>query len=811
MIVVMGAVILFTLLGYVALTLGRGDNAIAGSMVDIKSQQIVAQGGLDLAVARLQSDPTLAVQALNAYLSKPSNAYLDFDHSGQAVGVSSSATWHLLGSGNEAVQVRILGVSEGSTSGSSGGVGVDVALDCKGRGRDGNVHEVMAVYNVRGMDFSVSTTTNGPTDALHVQGTLGQVHTGNTIDGGIYSGSATGTTIIENNSSTISKIRVAGNVTTHQTMHVSRSSIIGGKLFLDDVNTLTFDSSLIVQGGMFISGTLNVARSLYVGGGTQSYLNTGKLIVGDVLWVKDHPLNLAAGSSIAVGSSSGNAGLAVLDSGGYFATGATSNVYGALHVADTTNVDQTLNVAGDYEYSGTSQVPVSGALNVGGNAYFGGDPFTYWNALLRVTGASVLKNGIRGYRTNGWGILPGTGSMTFGGSVWSFRSPQDATPSGLSIVLGSSLKMNGTLTTAFRTTPGWSFASATTTPATWSANVSGLTPGTQPNFFTITYSKGFAARGSDTTEPVVVAKRASLALPTTSSLGYSAADLDLSNTDTTNAASAVSLTTNSAFHVVMAASNWETIKAEYLSGSKKTWCSDVNGGNDALGSYGKFPSAAMLDCIYTKEKNLGSTSTHMWNGEYLVVWLPPTYADGNSAWMFSNGLPYTSDGTVGTLSAGVKIFFVVQQKSNTTSWQWYTNMPGSVQILYSESDMSGFFWSGTIYGYLYFNYLGTNDQMFNGNGQMNLVGAWENTNPAVKIWFSQSSGGSAGYLSITSKSSAATSVFADIASNFNSTAVTGTSPIIVFSGDRGRTNVGTTKSLKLYDGWLQFHRLGEFR
>jgi hypothetical protein len=93
---------------------------------------------------------------------------------------------------------------------------------------------------------------------------------------------------------------------------------------------------------------------------------------------------------------------------------------------------------------------------------------------------------------------------------------------------------------------------------------------------------------------------------------------------------------------------------------------------------------------------------------------------------------------------------------------------------------------------------------------MNLVGAWENTNTAVRVWFSQTSG-STGYLSITSKSSAALSVFSDIASNFNSTAVTGTSPVIVFSGDRGSTNVGSSKSLKLYDGWLQFHRLGEFR
>lgn len=813
MIVVLGAVILFTLLGYVALTLSKGDNDIAGSMVDIKSQQIAAQAALNLSVARFESDPTVAVQALNAFLADPSKAYLDFDKAGVAVAVSSTATWHALGPGNEAVQVKILGVSTGGTSGSNGGMGVDVALDGKGMGRDGNIHEIVAVFNVRGLDFSVGTTTSGPSEALHVQGSLGQVHTGSTIDGGIYSGNSSGTTVIENNASTISKLKIAGNLTTHQAMRVNSPAIVGGKFFLDDTNSLTFDSSLIVQGGMYVSGKLNVARSLYVSGGTQDYVNAGKLSVGDVLWVKDHPLNLASLSTFVVGESVAKAGLVVLDSGLYFLTSATggTNIWGDLHVDDTAYFGAPVNIYGNYEYTGGTLFQLFGNLYIGGNAYFGGEPFLNWSKGLHVVGASVFKNGVSGYMPTAWGTSSASGTIALDGPSWFYRVSQGATPSGLYLVFGSSLKMNGTLTSAFKTTPGWSFASAATTPATWSANTTGLTVGNQPTASTITNTKtnGFTSRTSDTAEPAVVPKRASLVLPTTTSLGYSASDLVLSNTDPVNAASVVSLTSNTAFQTVKTASNWETIKAEYLTGSKKTWCSSVSGGTAALGSYGKFPSAAMLDCIYAKEKNLGATSTHMWNSEYLVVWLPSSYADGNNAWMYSTGLSYTSDGTVGTLGAGTKIFFVVQQTSNTTSWQWYANNPGSVQILYTEANMNGFCWSGTIYGYLYFNYTGTYDQMFDGDKPMTLVGAWEHTNPAVKVWFSKTTG-SSGSLSITNRSTAALTVFSDIASNFNSATVTGSNPVIVFNGGGGSASSGTSE-LKLYDGWLQFHQLGGFR
>jgi hypothetical protein len=815
MIVVLGAVILFSLLGYVALNLSHGDNDIAGSLVDIKSQQIAAQGGLNLAVARFESNPTLAVQVLNTFLTTPAKAYLDFDQAGVAVAASSTATWHSLGPGSEAVQLKILGVSTGGTSGSGGGMGVDVALDCKGMGRDGNIHEVVSVFNVRGMDFSVVTTTSGPSDALHVQGTLGQIHTGSTIDGGIYSGSPSGTTVIENNASTITKLRIAGNLTTHQVIRVNKPSIIGGKLFLDDTNSLTFDSSLIVQGGMFVSGKLNVARSLYVSGGTQDYLNIGKVTVGDVFWVKDHPLNLTALAYFAVGDSVTRNGLVVLDSGVYFQTNSvgTTKVWGDLHVDDTSFFGAPVNIYGNYEYTGATLFQLYGNLYIGGNGYFGGEPFLNWSKNLHVVGATVFKKGVSGYMPTSWGTSSASGSINLDGAAWFYRASQDATPSGLSMVFGSSLKMNGTLTSAFKSTPGWSFASASTTPAKWSANVTGLTVGNQPTVSTIgnTKTNGFTTRTSDTVEPSVVPKRASLVLPTTASMGFTAADLVLSNTDPVNAASVVSLTSNTAFKGVETASNWETVKAEYLTGSKKTWCSSVSGGTAALGSYGKFPSAAMLDCIYAKEKNLGATSTHMWNSEYLILWLPPTYTDGNNAWMYSTGLPYTSDGTVGTLGAGTKIFFVVQQASNTTSWQWYANNPGSVQILYTEGNMSGFCWSGTIYGFLYFNYSGTSDQMFNGDKSMTLVGAWEITNPTVKVWFSQT-WGSPGSLSITSKSSAAQTVFSDIGSNFNSSSVTGSNPVIVFNGGGGGGGAGSgSSSLKLYDGWLQFHRLGEFR
>lgn len=816
MMVVLGAVVLFTLLGYVALTLARQDNSVAGSLVDIKSQELSAAAGLNLSLARLQEDPSATLEALNDFLEDPSKAYLDFEASGKPIAVSGSETWHpLAGSGKEEVQVRILGISEGSTSGSSGGTGIRIALASRGKGRDGNVHEITAIYNLRGIDFVVAASSSAPNYAFLVQGELGQFHCGNVIDGSVYSGSPTGTTVIENNASQISKLKVAGNVTTHQTMRVLQPSVIGGRLFLDDAHTLTFDSSLIVLGGMFVSGTVAVNGSLYVSGGTQSYLNIGKLQVQDVLWIQDRPLTMSAGAGITVGNPASNKGLAILDAGAHFANGFTSNVHGSMYVGDSMTVAQTLNVAGNLEFRGTALIPIGGQLNVTGNAALGGEPFVYWNAQMNIGGSSVLKNGVTGYRPTPWGLAAGDGILTFTGSTWMHRAVQDRTYSGLALRFGSSLSLNGGLTGNFRSNTNWSFLNAATTPATWSANVSGLTLPQQPDISTVLLSKGFTTRTSDEPEPSLMPNRFSLSLPTTTALNYSASDLALSRTDPSNAPSTFSLTSNPAFVTVRDASKWETIKAEYSSGTKKNWCSDaavVPGGNAALGSYGTFPSAAMLNCIYGKEKNLGAASTHLWNQEYLVIWLPPTWADGNNRWVYTNTLAYTADQKVGSLETGVKIIFIVQQPGGTTSWEWYNNKAGSVQILYSEGDMTNFCWSGDFYGYIYFNYTGAGtQQMFNGNKGMNLIGAWENTNPNIKVWFTATSTGPNSSLSITNQSTAAKNVFTDIVANFRASAVTGSNPIIVFNSDKGTGSSSGTRTLTHKDGWIQMERIGEFR
>lgn len=816
MMVVLGAVVVFTLLGYVALTLARQDNSVAGSLVDIKSQELSANAGLNLAIARIQQDPANAVAALNEFLSNPTMAYLDLDASGKTFAVSGSETWHPLGtSGKEEALVKILGISNGSTSGASGGNGVRIALSCRGKGRDGNIHEISAIYNIRGVDFEVPSSTSGPNYAFQVQGTLGEFHCGNVIDGSVYSGDPTGTTTIESNSSQIARIKIAGNVLTHHTLNVKEPSVIGGKLNLDDAHTLSFDSSLIVKGGIFISGTLKVSHSLYVSGGTAAYLNAGKLQIGDVLWIQGNPLRMSPSSSITVGNSSTNAGLALLDAGAHFASGIPSNVYGSMHVGDSLTVDPTLNISRDLEFWGTKLIPISGLLNIAGNAALGGEPYVYWNAKLFVGGSSVLKNGVTGYRPSPWGPVPGDGLMTFTGASWMSRNPQPKTHPGLALRFGSRLSLNGALSSTFREVTNWSFLDASTTPATWSANTSGLTAPEQPNTTTVLLSKGFTSRTSDEAEPSVMTGRFSLAIPTTSALNFSAEDLRLSNTDPSNANSTFSLTSNPDFVIVREASKWETIKAEYSAGAKNNWCSDVAvvpGGNAALGSYGKFPSAAMLNCIYAKEKNLGGASTHMWNKEYLVIWLPPTWADGNNQWVFTNNLPYTSDNKVGSLETGVKIIFLVQQPGGTTSWEWYNNKPGSVQILYSERDMTNFCWTGDFYGYIYFKHTGgSTQQMFNGNKPMNLIGAWENTNPNIKVWFTSTTTSATSSLSITNRSTAAQNVFSDIAANFRASAVVGANPIIVFNSDKGNGSASSNGTLKLFDGWVQLERIGEFR
>ena len=134
MLVVLGSIILFTLLGFAALSLAKSDTNISGDLVKIKSQRIAAQAGFNLATARFQKDPLNAVAIFNAFLKDPThNCWLDFDDASSLVKSGAEAPkWWSLNDGEASIRVKLLGVSAATDND-----GFKIYLESYGKGKDG--------------------------------------------------------------------------------------------------------------------------------------------------------------------------------------------------------------------------------------------------------------------------------------------------------------------------------------------------------------------------------------------------------------------------------------------------------------------------------------------------------------------------------------------------------------------------------------------------------------------------------------------------------------------------------------------------
>jgi hypothetical protein len=324
------------------------------------------------------------------------------------------------------------------------------------------------------------------------------------------------------------------------------------------------------------------------------------------------------------------------------------------------------------------------------------------------------------------------------------------------------------------------------------------------------------ARGGDEVLPVWVADALAVrnTLPTlvydstnttaNGNLGFSAADTTLNANASVNQASAIDTSQFNADRF-----GWTNIYNRYNAGGVDAGaCKDVGNGYSDLGdAFGKYPTADMLACIYNHEKTKKMSESAMWSdGQYLIL----HFRGDKFEWGGSNG-------PGGVLPAGVKIlyFFSPSSKSPSSSFGcaaglWYGGAFGSEQVIVSYTNMSGFAWNGTFYGFLYFNYPGTGQQQMLDCSDATLVGSWENASRTSSIWFPIDKATAS--LSIDYSSIRAKGVFSDIASSFSTSLGSDGNVAIRFSGDRN-TSGPLTLSTKatLQDGWVQFERLGEFR
>ncbi len=822
MFVVLGVILVCSLLGVFVLELAKRDNFLAGSLVNIKSQRMAAIASLNLAVGRLEERPNQAVGVINDFQADSTKRWLNFR--GDSVTISSTEPdWYSLnGSDSSAVKVRILGMSSLKSTSTT----VDVLLEGRGRGRNGDVFKVNAVYRIHGLNFQNYVKTNGTSNAFLAAGGIGQLQIGDTVNGPVYIG-GTGTSYFAKTSyvASISKLRVEGSFRMQTNIHVTGNMIVGGALdFNNATDSLVVDSNLFVENGLTdVTGVMHVGGSFYLYG-TPAFSQNGRTYVGKYFYVKDAPYIMIYGlGALRVGDSASNNGIAFMNAGMYTTNSTHTGIYGSLFTNTMTD-GYTYNYAnyGTYGSHLGGEFRVLGRLSyfydnsltgasrraiqvVGDNANTGDTVHVFGNSRFAgplrtgsgtrghftVDGATYLERGIDSVDSS-FGYAP----IYFNDSVYLQSNGAQSNRTGQNVIFNQGLSLHGTLSENFGRAWTSGVQWAWQRPFVWWYKYRGWTyepqtfivsPYSLYPLFSLTNGVERKKVENDTTPTWVAdASAVKATLPTivydstnttaNGFLGFTVADTTLSSTAEINQASQIDTTQFTKTDYL-----WSNIKNKYLSGENKGVCPEA--ANENL-NYNA-PSVTTLQCIYNNEKAKGN----LWNDEYLVIHL---VAGDN--W----GRPS------GTLPSGVKILYFISPGTYGPQ-SWYAGEAGSYQVLISYADMTNFSLCGTYYGYIYFNC--PKDFQVNYTCNMKIVGAWENASTTSKI----SAYGGDG-LVVDYTSSIAKGVFSDIAANFSTEKSTTTGKVAIkFSGDTGSDPLTTYKQANLQDGWVQFERLGEFR
>lgn len=812
MFLVLGVIVAVTMLGVLGLMLAKRDNDSAGGTFGLISQRVVAVAGLQLAVARMQSQPIVTKDAINVFLADPTKNNIIFATSGTSpFSLSITSWWFPLASGSDqsAVQVKILGVGTTGVDGS-----FPIYLSSIGKGRDGESYEVRGVYKVRGLDYKNVYPTNGPTDGLLALNGLQDVNTGATIDGGIYSGKLNVTTKLQSGSSscTFGRVRVAGDLQVYSGVTVAGNSIVGGKLKVS--GNATFQQNLVVgyaagnaagygqaasYGGFdAIDGSLTVNKSLYVFGTSSPEPINKDITVGGDFWMRDRTFNF--GGHLIVGTSGTTTSTAWFQRGIYTTENSKTEIFGRLNVGSSGWMNshqfggwvyvgsdlEVYNAMGEYTHyaiMGTNYVGgnlhTESSVVCGANATGASVPSSLsstWTSggeapCLNVEKKSVLDYGIKEVNREGSSSSAGLVfkgetylKRTVGGQEW-FDHP---------VRFEKTLSISGSLDAATfgsSSKKAWFFPTSAS-PRLWSYN--------GPTGYENKITNGTGTRriyDSIVDGTTIVPTHTSL--PTLTSLGYSADEQKLALAD--NPASEVRI------DKLGIVKDFEDLQTTYA-----TACGLSNDNP---------PTGSQLSCIYKKAVAV-SGSPFVWNSRYLVVKIK------NNMTRFDHlsGLSVADR----VLLSGTKIFWIVDGSTNVNS-SWYSGQKGSIQILYCTPSgaLNNFGWAGDFYGFI--QIAGGYSQIGPPSGsEFNLYGAFEISNKTGNA-ITMNSGAN---LNIYRNDPATKEAFSDIAGSFFSSdgvGGTGDNWVLRFNGDRSLTNMSKTTKLDLKDGWIQLQRIGEYR
>jgi hypothetical protein len=763
MMVVLGAVILLSLLGFVGLRLVSSDRELAGSEVELKAQQMSALSGFDLAIARMEKDPATTVALLNSFRGDPRYQWLLL--TGEGVKLSKDAPeFTKLGDGNQGCRVRIVGASPANDP------VVYLVLESQGKGRGEDIRRMTATYRIQGVTSTAGRLTNGPAAALFSAQGFGASGTNMKldIDGGIYSGDEPGVINLQGRSgSTSTSLRTAGDVNVAGDITFDSNSVIGGDLYANS-GVITVQKSLVVRGKIYGNSSVSVANTLFMqdaGGGTATTPNMriGKALVAEKKFVVQN----GNSQNLIVGTAADPNGIAWLNAGVSMQGGANSVIYGSLYVQGSKSDDylRKLRVTKNLQIDGTDGANVHNAemneVSVEGQTHLTGAMFSGAGVNLGFTGGTktALENGISGMNMT---------TYSFAGDLYSQRTNQGPG--------NGTVNVKGMLSLAGTQTPAWN--------GRW--NLTGLTRDWEYEDKTGACTKiaahvvGGNAPTCKLSNPPDAWRLVRPTPPTMASVGYTEAQLDLSVASPQNSASDF----NEGNFVP---SNFLTTSALYNNIVNSATADECN----LPSSTTDRPTGAQLSCLYRAERReyladpKGYTGP-LYGGEFLVLNVTSGFANG----------------AAGALDVGVKIMFLLDAFTITGNL-WYTNPEGSVQVIMVKRIADEFKVNGTIHGFIQFRQNSVKsgvDQQLTGTPLFRVVGALENAG-RVKIQLNS------GELAVDKTALAAQTVFEEIAKTFSKDP---TKKIIRFGKDPV-SGPAVIVDQVLQDGWVQFQQVGQFR
>lgn len=281
MFIVLGAILLVTLFGAVALTLAQRDQTLSGDLNDIKSRDEAALSGLQMAINRLATDPEVLLSVLNSFIDqsyakngKPDSVWLSLDSSTTLRLLDDEPEWFALSNlpGNQtATKVQLVAVQHADTTSEVklDSTQIYVTLRCLARGRRGDEKSVQAAYRIHGITGDNKNDTiffTIPQHSFYLGGRLAASNMDMQAEGGVYVGSAGNTFLNSGAGQTIDgDFQWNDNLQLNDgsDVHIRGNAVINGGLGMNSNVRLQVDGNLHIKRG-FLANNSN--SRLIVGG-----------------------------------------------------------------------------------------------------------------------------------------------------------------------------------------------------------------------------------------------------------------------------------------------------------------------------------------------------------------------------------------------------------------------------------------------------------------------------------------------------------------------------------------------------------------